>query len=56
MYGNNLIEWISHYTPLTQAFFATLFTWGVTALGASLVFFFQKINQKVLGDKTGFVV
>lgn len=54
MYENNLVQWFSQYHPLTQAIFATIFTWGVTALGASLVFFFQKINQKVLDSMMGF--
>ncbi|MEG0691380.1 MAG: ZIP family metal transporter, partial [Clostridium sp.] len=30
------------------------FTWGVTALGASLVFFFKTINKKVLNGMLGF--
>ena len=33
---------------------ATLFTWFVTALGASLVFFFKTINRKVLDGMLGF--
>src|SRR5690606_16717747 len=32
----------------------TLFTWGVTALGASLVFFFRKVDQKVMDAMLGF--
>lgn len=32
----------------------TLFTWGVTALGAGLVFFFKTINRKVLDGMLGF--
>ncbi|MEG2985759.1 MAG: ZIP family metal transporter, partial [Peptostreptococcaceae bacterium] len=32
-----MIQWISGLTPVQQALAATLFTWGVTALGASLV-------------------
>lgn len=32
----------------------TLFTWGVTALGAALVFFFKKINKTVLNGMLGF--
>ena len=34
--------------------YATLFTWGVTALGASLVFFFKKINKTILDGMLGF--
>jgi len=37
-----------------QAFIATLFTWFVTALGAGLVFFFKRINRKVLDCMLGF--
>ena len=36
------------------AFFATLGTWGVTALGAATVVFFKKTNQKVLNLMLGF--
>ena len=39
-----------------QALIATLFTWGVTALGAGLVFFFKSINKKVLNGMLGFAV
>ena len=37
-----------------QALLATCFTWLVTALGASAVFFFKKINRKVLDGMLGF--
>lgn len=47
---NGLLE----YNPILLALFATLFTWGVTALGASLVFFFKTINKKVLNAMLGF--
>ena len=49
-----MIRWISQYGAVQQAFIATLFTWGVTALGASLVFFFKTINKKVLNGMLGF--
>lgn len=48
------IEWLLEYNPVLLALFATLFTWGVTALGASLVFFFRSINMKVLNSMLGF--
>lgn len=54
MYENDLVQWFSRFDPLTQAIFATIFTWGVTASGASLVLFFQKINQRVLDSMLGF--
>jgi zinc transporter, ZIP family len=49
-----LISWFTDKHPAMQALIATLFTWGVTALGASLVFFFKKMNQKVLDAMLGF--
>jgi len=44
----------SEYGVITQALFATLFTWGLTALGAAMVFFFKKINKSVLDLMLGF--
>ena len=49
-----MVQWLSQFSPVVQALFGTLFTWFVTALGASLVFFFKKINQKVLNAMMGF--
>lgn len=49
-----MLEWISQFNPVNQALMATLFTWGVTALGASLVFFFKKINKNLLNGMLGF--
>lgn len=49
-----MIRWISQFGAVEQALIATLFTWGVTALGASLVFFFKTINKKVLNGMLGF--
>jgi len=40
--------------PVYQALVATLFTWGVTALGASMIFCFRSLNQKVLDGMLGF--
>ncbi len=37
-----------------QALIATIFTWGITALGASVVFLFKKINKSVLDAMLGF--
>ncbi len=48
------MEWFKGLTPEVQAVLATLFTWGVTALGASLVFFFKSVNKKVLDIMMGF--
>ncbi|HNX33382.1 MAG TPA: ZIP family metal transporter [Kiritimatiellia bacterium] len=49
-----MAEWLTPYGHVTQAFFASLFTWGVTALGAGLVFFFKTINRSVLNGMLGF--
>jgi len=48
------IEWLLEYNPVLLALFATLFTWGITALGASMFFFFKSINIKVLNTMLGF--
>ncbi|MCD6322025.1 MAG: ZIP family metal transporter [Clostridiales bacterium] len=49
-----MLEFIKQFTPVTQALFATLFTWFMTLLGAGVVFFFKKINRKVLDGMLGF--
>ena len=49
-----MTDWFVGLNPIIQALLATLFTWGVTALGASLVFFFKAINRKVLDAMLGF--
>jgi len=48
------IEFLLDYNPVLLAFIATLFTWAVTALGASMVFFFKTINKKILNSMLGF--
>jgi len=48
---NNFIQ---QYSPITQALIATLFTWGVTAAGAALVFFTRNINPKLMDSMLGF--
>ncbi|MEN8904982.1 MAG: ZIP family metal transporter [Clostridiales bacterium] len=49
-----MLDWLSEFSPTTQALFATLFTWGITALGAALVFFFKTIKKNVLNSMLGF--
>jgi ZIP family zinc transporter len=49
-----MIDFIQQFNPVTQAFVATLFTWGLTAAGAALVFFKKTINQKQLDSMLGF--
>lgn len=48
------MEYFLELSPVMQGFLATLFTWGVTALGASLVFFFKTVNRKLLNLMLGF--
>lgn len=40
--------------PVQQALIATLFTWGVTVLGAAVVFVFNTVNRKMLDAMLGF--
>ena len=49
-----MYSWFIDQNPVFQALLATLFTWFVTALGAAMVFFFKKINRKVLDGMLGF--
>ena len=48
------MEWFKEQNHVIQALIATLFTWGVTAAGASLVFFFKELNRKMLDAMLGF--
>ena len=47
------MSFILEINPIIQALIATIFTWSVTALGASLVFMFKKINKNVLDSMLG---
>jgi len=49
-----MIEQFQHWHPVVQALLATLFTWGVTTLGAGLVFFARTVNVKVMDGMLGF--
>lgn len=48
------MEWLLNYNPVLLALFASLFTWGLTAFGSAMVFFFKKIKQRVLNSMLGF--
>ncbi len=48
-----MLEQLEHVSPIWQALLATLFTWGVTALGAALVFGFRTIDQTLLDAMLG---
>jgi len=49
-----IVDYLGSIDPILAAFLATLFTWGVTALGAGLVFFFKNINRAVFDGMLGF--
>jgi ZIP family zinc transporter len=42
------------FNPILQAFLATLFTWGLTALGASAVFTTRQVSRRLLDSMLGF--
>ncbi len=48
------LEFLLEYNPVLLALVATLFTWFLTAAGSSMVFFFKRINQRVLNSMLGF--
>ena len=50
----DLIKYLEGIDPVLAAFYATMFTWLVTATGASLVFFFKTMNRAVLDGMLGF--
>ena len=47
-------DWFVELNPVVQALLATLFTWGMTALGAALVFPVRELNKKVMDGMLGF--
>ena len=48
------MDWFETLNPVIQALLATIFTWGVTALGALVVCFFKEVNGKFLNTILGF--
>lgn len=48
------MEKLLEFNPIVLALAGTLFTWAMTALGAGLVFFFKRIDQRVLNLMLGF--
>jgi zinc transporter, ZIP family len=49
-----VLEWFSGLSPVMQALIASLFTWGMTAAGAGVVFFFRELDRRVLDAALGF--
>lgn len=48
------MEFFKSLSHITQALIATLFTWGVTALGSAGVFLTKEVNRKILDGMLGF--
>ncbi|MBE0422504.1 MAG: ZIP family metal transporter [Lutibacter sp.] len=49
-----IIDYFKSIDPILAALYATLFTWGLTALGASLVFLFKGMNRALFDGMLGF--
>jgi ZIP family zinc transporter len=49
-----MIDFIQQFSPVMQALIATLFTWGVTAAGAALVFCTRALNHRLMDSMLGF--
>lgn len=50
----HIIEYFKSIDPVLAALLATIFTWGLTALGASLVFLFRGMNRAFFDGMLGF--
>ena len=51
---DSILHFFGQIDPVFAALLATLFTWGLTAFGASFVFFFKSMNRVVLDGMLGF--
>ena len=49
-----ILSYFENTNPILGAFYATLFTWGLTALGAATVFFVKEMNRALLDGLLGF--
>lgn len=49
-----MINFFINLPNYIQALIATLFTWGITLLGAMVVFFFKKVNKNLMDAMLGF--
>ena len=43
--------WFLSLNPILQGLLATLFTWFITALGSSVVFFFKDVKKSILNPR-----
>ena len=51
---DSIIAYLENISPITAALYATLFTWFLTAIGASFVFFFKSYNKNIMDTMLGF--
>ena len=49
-----MLNYFLELSPVIQALCATLFTWFVTLLGASVVFFFKEVKKSIMDALLGF--
>lgn len=49
-----MTEWLHSIHPVLAALLAGIFTWGMTAVGASMVFFTRHVNERLLASMLGF--
>lgn len=49
-----IFHFFENINPIYAALIATVFTWALTALGASMVFFFKQMNRGVFDTMLGF--
>lgn len=47
-------EWFFEINPIYQALIGGIFTWGMTSVGAAVVFFTKSVGHKVLDSMLGF--
>ncbi len=50
----DIILYFEQINPVLAALYATLFTWGLTAMGSGLVFLFRGVNRAVMDAMLGF--
>lgn len=48
-----MLKYFLNFNPVVLALLATTFTWFMTLLGASIVFFFKKVNKNVMDAMLG---
>jgi len=49
-----IISYLESIDPILAAFYATIFTWALTAMGAALVFLFKGMNRALFDGMLGF--